>query len=133
VGDPIAKETVAVFIEDLKAIFFGNSRLVAPFYMDMIKQLEMDMSFVKPTQFDRLTLDAKLRAGQGEPETVKRVRQLADEKRQGIFRCAICNEILDIESPSIIWDTTFEAYRHIVDCERGQGVNGNPDSNITAA
>lgn len=113
-------------IEDLKGIFFGNSKLVAPFYLDAIRQLETDMTYVKPAQFDRLAKDAALRTGTPEPPSLKRVRELMAERRNGTFRCTICDEIVDVESNSVFWDTTSEGYRHIVDCERKvENVNGN--------
>ena len=131
-NDSVPKISVLSFVEDLKAIFIGNTKLVAPFYLDAIRQLEQDMSFVKPAQFNRLVMDAKMRNGTDLPPDVSRVRQLADEKRQGIFRCLMCNEIVDVESPSILWDSKNGGYRHAIDCEM-RAPDATTDNNTTAA
>ena len=131
--ESIPSVAVIAFIEDLKAIFIGNTKLVAPFYLDAIKQLETDMSFVKSTQFNRLVLDAKLRVGDDDPKSVKRTRQLINERQQGVFRCLMCNEIVDVDSPATIWDSALQGYRHSVDCLERQSVDAPNDSNSTAA
>ena len=114
--------TVMKFTDDLKAIFFGNSKLVAPFYLSKIQELEDEMSMVKPAQFDRLAQSAEIRECQDEPESVRLARQLVIERKKGIFRCYRCREIVDLESSAVLWNRQAGSYEHILDC--GKVIDG---------
>lgn len=107
---------VITLLEDLKAIFYLNVKMVAPFYTAAIKQLEDEMTYIAPSRFDKLAKDANTRSGSDEPEVSKRARELAKERLNGIFRCVRCGKILDIESTSVTWNKLAEGYEHVMDC-----------------
>jgi len=109
--------TVVTLLEDLKAIFFENTKIVAPFYLEAIKELEEQLKFVHPAKFDRLAKDAKTRLGVVEPESVIKAREMAKARVNGQFYCHKCMEVIDnIDVPSVQWNRSASAYEHAFDC-----------------
>ena len=114
--NPIDRVAVYILLQDLKAIFFGNTKMVAPFYLDKIKEIDAEMTYLYPAKFDKLAKESAQKAGVDEPESVKRAREIADEVRRGIHRCVKCNSIVNITDGDIMWSREQGGYEHITDC-----------------